>query len=98
MNLSKRDFIQVLGAGAAAGMGLGAYADADADGMPDDWELKNGLDPKNAFDATSDLNGDGYTNIEKFIYGLNPRAPKTDWSDLKNNRDPHISGSTAYRL
>ena len=74
------------------------YADADADGMPDDWELKNGLDPKNAFDATSDLNGDGYTNIEKFIYGLNPRAPKTDWSDLKNNRDPHISASTAYRL
>jgi sulfur-oxidizing protein SoxB len=30
MNLSKRDFIQVLGAGAAAGMGLGTYADADA--------------------------------------------------------------------
>jgi sulfur-oxidizing protein SoxB len=30
MNLSKRDFIQVLGAGAAAGMGLGSYAQADA--------------------------------------------------------------------
>ena len=30
MNLSKRDFIQVLGAGAAAGMGLGTYAEADA--------------------------------------------------------------------
>jgi hypothetical protein len=69
------------------------YADADGDGMPDDWEIKNGLDAKNPADATGDLNGDGYSNIEKFIYGLNPRGPKIDWSDLKNNRDPRISAS-----
>src|SRR6218665_978434 len=30
MNLTKRDFMQVLGAGTMAGMGLGAYAEADA--------------------------------------------------------------------
>ncbi|HUG20971.1 thiosulfohydrolase SoxB [Piscinibacter sp.] len=30
MNLSKRDFLQVLGAASAAGMGLARYADADA--------------------------------------------------------------------
>ena len=30
MNLSKREFFQVLGAGTMAGMGLGTYADADA--------------------------------------------------------------------
>ena len=30
MNLGKREFFQVLGAGAAAGMGLGRWADADA--------------------------------------------------------------------
>jgi sulfur-oxidizing protein SoxB len=30
MNLSKRDFLQVLGAASAAGMGLGRWADADA--------------------------------------------------------------------
>jgi sulfur-oxidizing protein SoxB len=30
MNLSKREFLQVLGAAAAAGMGLGRWADADA--------------------------------------------------------------------
>eukprot|EP01038_Epipyxis_sp_PR26KG_P000938 gene938-1316_t len=30
MNLSKREFMQVLGAGSVAGMGLGAYAEADA--------------------------------------------------------------------
>ncbi len=30
MNLTKREFMQVLGAGTMAGMGLGAYADAEA--------------------------------------------------------------------
>jgi hypothetical protein len=38
-------------------------------------------------DAVGDLNGDGYTNIEDFINGLDPRAPKTDWTDLKHNVD-----------
>jgi sulfur-oxidizing protein SoxB len=30
MNLSKREFLQVLGAASAAGMGLGSCADTDA--------------------------------------------------------------------
>lgn len=30
MNLSKRDFLQVLGAASAAGMALGRHAEADA--------------------------------------------------------------------
>ena len=30
MNLTKREFMQVLGAGTMAGMGLGTYAEADA--------------------------------------------------------------------
>lgn len=63
------------------------YADADQDGLPDAWETAHGLNPKDAADATADLNGDGYTNIEDFINGLDPRAPKTDWTDLKNNVD-----------
>lgn len=63
------------------------YADADQDGLPDAWETAHGLNPKDASDATQDLNGDGYTNIEDFINGLDPRAPKVDWTDLKNNVD-----------
>jgi hypothetical protein len=50
------------------------YTDTDGDGLPDAWETKHGLDPKNASDATSDLNGDGYMNIEAFINGTDPRA------------------------
>ena len=35
--------------------------------MPDDWEAKNGLNPKDATDASTDKNGDGYTNIEDYL-------------------------------
>ncbi len=73
------------------------YRDADGDGMPDSWEKAHGLNPKNASDASDDLNGDGYTNIEDFINGLDPRAPKTDWTDLKNNVDPRARPAAASR-
>ena len=50
------------------------YPDADGDGMPDAWETKYGLNPYHSLDASGDLNGDGYTNIEDFLNGLDPRA------------------------
>ena len=63
------------------------YKDSDGDGMPDDWEKAHGLNPNDPSDASGDLNGDGYTNIEEFINGTDPRAKKMDWTDLKNNVD-----------
>jgi hypothetical protein len=67
------------------------YKDSDGDGMPDDWEIAHGLNPKDPSDASADLNGDGYSNIEKFIYGLDPKGRKVDWTDLRNNADPLAS-------
>jgi len=50
------------------------YADSDRDGLSDDWEKKHGLDPLHAADVGQDGDGDGYTDIEEFINGTDPRA------------------------
>lgn len=60
--------------------------DSDKDGMPDEWEIKYKLNPNDAKDAVLDCNGDGYTNIEKYINGIDP-TKKVDWKDPKNNFD-----------
>lgn len=44
--------------------------DSDNDGMPDEWELARGLNPKDASDANGDYCGQGYTNIEYYINDL----------------------------
>ena len=52
------------------------YKDSDHDGMPDEWESKYGLNPNDPSDASKDSTGDGYTNIEKFLYDLDPTKKK----------------------
>jgi pectate lyase len=47
--------------------------DSDHDGMPDEWEIKEGLNPNNASDGNGDLDQDGYTNIEEYLHSLSPR-------------------------
>ncbi len=44
--------------------------DTDGDGIPDAWEKTHGLNPSDASDANKDLNGDGYTNLEKYLNSL----------------------------
>ena len=44
--------------------------DSDGDGMPDEWETAHGLNPNDPSDAAKDATGDGYTNIEKYINGI----------------------------
>ena len=62
------------------------YVDTDGDGMPDEWEIANGLNPNDPGDANKDCTGDGYTNIEKYINGISTKE-KVDWTDMKNNHD-----------
>ena len=63
------------------------YKDSDGDGLPDDYETSHGLNPNDAADGAKMAGEKDYTNLEKYLYGIDPSA-KTDWTDLKNNVDP----------
>lgn len=43
--------------------------DTDKDGMPDAWELANGLNPEDAADGAA-VQSDGYTNLEHYLNSL----------------------------
>lgn len=58
--------------------------DQDGDGLPDAWEIANGLNPNDPTDAWVDSDGDGLTNIQEYNLGLNPLSwglPNTSLDD-----------------
>ena len=59
--------------------------DTDEDGIPDEWEKKYGLDPNDPSDANKDQNGDGYTNLEKYLNGIDPKMKAVDYTKPENN-------------
>ncbi len=46
-----------------------APTDTDGDGMPDSWEVANGLNPNDASDGNT-VGDDGYTNLENYMNSL----------------------------
>jgi pectate lyase len=67
-----------------------APADTDHDGLPDDWEQRHGLDRANPADGPADADADGYTNLEEYLNGTDPRQ-FIDYRDPANNIDPHTA-------
>jgi hypothetical protein len=65
-------------------------ADTDGDGMPDAWEKTHDLNSQDITDGPADTDKDGYTNVEEFLNGTNPKEPK-NYRNLDNNIDT-ISG------
>lgn len=54
------------------GNGDACDSDDDNDGLPDAYEIANGLNPLNANDAVTDKDKDGSNNLEEFQLGRNP--------------------------
>ena len=69
------------------GQGNACDEDDDGDGMPDDYEIANGLDPLNSFDQLADNDGDGFTNLAEFLFRTDPNTPNVD---LDGNGIPDI--------
>jgi hypothetical protein len=56
--------------------GFANYIDSDHDGLPDAWEIANGLDPLLA-DADDDSDSDGQSNAQEYRAGTNPRNARS---------------------
>ncbi|MCJ7832276.1 MAG: thrombospondin type 3 repeat-containing protein, partial [Actinobacteria bacterium] len=76
--------------------------DTDGDGMPDEWELRQGLDYENPGDAARDVDGDTLRNWQEFNYGTNPTDADTDGdglddaAEIASGSDPLDPTSTAF--
>lgn len=46
--------------------------DDDGDGLPDKWEIENELNPLDSSDKEQDPDGDWFSNIEEYQWGMNP--------------------------
>jgi pectate lyase len=44
--------------------------DSDHDGVPDEWEVRHGMNPNDRSDGKLDRDNDGYTNVEEYINKL----------------------------
>jgi len=68
------------------------FKDVGADGIPLWWKQKYGLDTNDVALAQKDLQGDGYTVIDKFLDGLDP-TKKIDWNNSRSNVNTLAAGT-----
>ena len=61
--------------------------DDDNDGIPDEWEIANGLDPLDPDDALLDNDVDGLTNLDEFLTGTDPNSADSDNDGAMDNSD-----------
>lgn len=60
--------------------------DFDNDGLPDNWEIKNGL-RYNLVDSKLDNDNDGFTNLEEYSYGTDPNSGDSDGDAISDYKE-----------
>ncbi len=65
--------------------GTPSIIDTDLDGMPNVWEIVNGLDPYNPDDALLDADNDGLSNYEEYLNKTNPQDPDSDNDEIDDH-------------
>ncbi|MBI2652887.1 hypothetical protein HYX00_05460, partial [Candidatus Woesearchaeota archaeon] len=61
--------------------------DTDNDGMPDEWEIKNGLNPNDPNDAEQDSDKEGLANLEEYKSNTNPNLEDTDGDGFTDKQE-----------
>lgn len=61
--------------------------DSDKDGLPDDYEIANGLNPNDPMDAFEDPDNDGLTNKQEFELGTNIRSADSDGDGINDGEE-----------
>lgn len=61
--------------------------DSDNDGMPDGWEVNNGLDPYLPADNDRDPDKDNLTNLQEYLSGTDPQNEDTDGDGASDSED-----------
>ncbi|OGV74147.1 MAG: hypothetical protein A3K19_20965 [Lentisphaerae bacterium RIFOXYB12_FULL_65_16] len=69
------------------------YDDADLDCLPDSVETTAGLNPADPSDATTDLDGDGLSNLDEFLRDTNITVADTDDDDLPDGDEVNLYGT-----
>lgn len=76
---------------------LNGVKDTDADGIPDWYELENGLNV-HGDDASLDFDSDGLTNLEEFKLGTQSNLVDTDGDGVSDYQEVKIAGTSALRV
>lgn len=65
----------------------GYESDVDNDGLPDGWEIDNGLNPDDASDAVADGDNDGLTNLQEYQRGTLANQSDSDGDGVTDAED-----------